>query len=59
MISFGSVELWPIIVGRDIPVLVLGEEFEQRCRSTFLLHRRRRNFDQAKRLRQPAGPMRV
>jgi ferredoxin len=42
-VLFGGIKLWPIVVGRDIPVLVLSEGFRQRCRSTLLFRRRQRN----------------
>src|SRR5690242_7563133 len=55
VISFSSLTLWPIVVGSDIPVLLIGEEFGQRARFTLLLRRCRRDIDEAERLRQPAG----
>ena len=55
MISFSSLTLWPIVVGSDIPLLVIGQEFGQRARFTLLLYRRRRDIDEAERLRQPTG----
>ena len=55
VISFGGLDLWPIVVGCDFPLLVIGEEFGQRARFTLLLRRRRRDVDEAQRLRQPAG----
>src|SRR5579859_1545389 len=55
VVLFRSLTLWPIVVGSDIPLLVVGEEFGQRARFTLLLRRRRREIDEAERLRQPAG----
>ena len=55
VISFSSLTLWPIIVGSDFPLLVIGEKFGQRWRFSLLLRRHRRDIDQAQRLWQPAG----
>ena len=38
MMLFGGIKLWPIFVGRDLPLLFIREEFWQRSR-TLLLRR--------------------
>jgi hypothetical protein len=40
-------DTWPIVVGSDIPLLVIGEKFGQRARFALLLRRRRRDIDEA------------
>ena len=39
MMLFGGIKLWAVLVGRDLPLLFIGEELRQRSRFTLQLGR--------------------
>ena len=52
MTLFGGIKLWPIFVGRDLPLLFIREEFWQRSRTLLLRRQPLRLVDVAS---APAG----